>query len=57
MNLVSLAVILAIAAKHIEKLPSSDGVAGVAPPLTGPDTPSLYPHLIPPHVIEPQEKG
>uniref|UniRef100_A0A7C8ZJD6 Uncharacterized protein n=1 Tax=Opuntia streptacantha TaxID=393608 RepID=A0A7C8ZJD6_OPUST len=36
MNLVSLAVVLTITPKHINKLPASNGVAGVSPPLSRP---------------------
>ena len=36
MNLVSLAVVLTITPKHINKLPTSNGVAGVSPPLSRP---------------------
>lgn len=49
MNLVSLALIFAIATENIEKLAPSNGVACVAPPHPRPTTPSSLLHPLPSH--------
>lgn len=52
MNLVSLGILLAITSKHIQKLPTSNGVTGMAPPLAGPTSLlHCFAHLpfFPPH--------